>query len=371
MKKQLNVLMVLDSFHVGGTETHVFSVTRELKKQGVYVVIVANEGPMIEKFEELGCPIYIIDFSSYESSSKESSLEAVWQLKEIMEREKITIIHSHQFPSAQVALVIAKKLKIPFLCTIHGTYYDVDFLKGIKHDTIFISVSYPVQEWLQNNDIPSVIIPNGIDTKEFSAREDKNILRNQLGIPLNDKIVLYPARLSWEKADICMSLIQACEEIFKTGDLDFKLMILGTGHHDEQIQNYIQTIENSMWKKNIDFLGWKSDLRLFYRVSDCVVGTGRVALEAMSCERPVIAAGSKGFLGLINPNEYRGLYYYFGDHKHSDTYSKEVIFQSIKSFFEKPVEEQIHIGQESRTFVRRFFDIEMVVSQMLFIYRLL
>lgn len=57
-------------------------------------------------------------------------------------------------------------------------------------------------------------------------------------------------------------------------------------------------------------------------MSDCVVKTGRAALEAMSSERAVIATGSKGFLGLINPKEYKGLYYYFGDHKHLEDWSK-------------------------------------------------
>ncbi|MEH7219123.1 glycosyltransferase [Bacillus toyonensis] len=371
MAGPMNILMVLDSLQVGGTETYVLSVTKELQKQGARVIIVANEGPMMEAFQKLGCPIYVIDFCSHAISFEEQSRKVFYQLKEIIKREKITIIHSHQYPSAHFSSFTAKNLGIPFIFTIHGTYYDVNLLLEIKNDTTFIAVSHPIQEWLQKNSIPCIMISNGIDTNEFSSHEGKNIVRNQVGIPQNSKILLYCSRLSWEKADICIELMKACAEIVKTDFPDLKLMIIGTGQHDKNIQNSVYSIEQEVGRQFISFLGWKQDLRPFYIISDCVVGTGRVALEAMSCETPVIAAGSKGFLGLINPNEYKGLYYYFGDHRHLENWSKENLLQSITDFLHLSSENQISIGKDSRIFVNRFFHIETTVSQLLCIYTLL
>lgn len=371
MNRNQNVMMILDSLQMGGTETHVLSLAREMQKQGAYVVIVANEGPLREKFEEIGCPLYYIDFDMDRSEYSETCREILSQLQVIIDREKITTIHAHQIPSAYFAFLLAQKHKIPFVMTIHGTYYDIKPLVEMKHHATFIAVSYPLQEWLFENDILSIILPNGIDLHEFQSNVHKNAVQNQLNIQENEKVILYSARLSWEKAGICQELIRACGEIVKYNIPNLRLIIIGTGREEKQIQKCIEETEKKIGKTFTRFLGIQSDPRPFYAMSDLIVGTGRVALEAMACERPVIAAGSRGFLGLIHPHDNTGWYYYFGDHKHLYNCTKENMLQAIKSFLLLPFEARFRIGKESRDLVMRFFNNTMVVSELLHIYQVL
>ena len=50
--------------------------------------------------------------------------------------------------------------------------------------------------------------------------------------------------------------------------------------------------------------------------ADCVVGTGRVAIEAIACKKPVFAAGNNGYFGLLNCDNIENAWrVYFGDHK--------------------------------------------------------
>ena len=50
----------------------------------------------------------------------------------------------------------------------------------------------------------------------------------------------------------------------------------------------------SLNRKLIYVIGARYAVLSYYLESDLVIGTGRVALEALSCERAIIATGSKG-----------------------------------------------------------------------------
>lgn len=52
-----------------------------------------------------------------------------------------------------------------------------------------------------------------------------------------------------------------------------------------------------------------------YYAADVIVGTGRVALEAMACAKPVVAAGVAGYCGVVKPqNIDKVIQCHFGDH---------------------------------------------------------
>lgn len=60
--RPLRILMVIDQFNIGGTETYTLSLTRELIRQGAFVAVAGNRGKLLDSFIGLGCPYYEIDF---------------------------------------------------------------------------------------------------------------------------------------------------------------------------------------------------------------------------------------------------------------------------------------------------------------------
>ena len=57
------------------------------------------------------------------------------------------------------------------------------------------------------------------------------------------------------------------------------------------------------------------DPRVCYRASDVVIGTARVALEALSYQRPLIAAGNVSYVGYLQTTILNKAWsVYFGDH---------------------------------------------------------
>ncbi|MDQ7861191.1 glycosyltransferase family 4 protein [Peribacillus frigoritolerans] len=98
--------------------------------------------------------------------------------------KKITLIHSHQTPSAFLTFQAAKELGIPSIFTVHGTYYPKsELLRVLPLANKIICVSPPIQLFIQQlTDQPTIVIPNGIDTTRYSPSDSSN-LKVQLGIP--------------------------------------------------------------------------------------------------------------------------------------------------------------------------------------------
>ncbi|MBO9605188.1 MAG: glycosyltransferase, partial [Paenibacillaceae bacterium] len=62
--------------------------------------------------------------------------------------------------------------------------------------------------------------------------------------------------------------------------------------------------------------GLVSNMSDFYRSCDVVVGTGRVALEAIACGKPVLAVGNGGYIGPVTVKNFNYAWRSnFGDHQ--------------------------------------------------------
>ena len=112
---------------------------------------------------------------------------------------------------------------------------------------------------------------------------------------------------------------------------------MGEGTLKEEIQHHVKKIINKN-QNFVSFVGWKEGSELVYEYvkSDIVIAPGRCALEAMSCGKPVIAIGSKGYVGLIDKENWlKGVYANFGGIGNKiDDYIEGSIENDIKRIIE-------------------------------------
>ncbi|PTX60335.1 glycosyltransferase involved in cell wall biosynthesis [Melghirimyces profundicolus] len=321
-RSSVRVLMLLNHFHVGGTETYTLSLTRELLRQGTKVVIAGQEGQMAPRFRHLGCPVYIL--SDVRMAPLWNPWQKTWQynpresrqLRNIILRENIDLIHAHEVSIALSVKEIVHEKRIPLVFTVHGQYYNASDIKRIARTaSAVISVSPPIQDWLKNNGMESRLIPNGIDTREFHFDAESSETRLHHQIPPDAVVVLYAARLTWKKGQIAKQFVEACGRLKKESFPHLHAVIVGDGSQTSEIKKEIRKIQYPQ-SPFIHLLGSREDMPRLYSMSDGVVGTGRVALEAMACRRPVIAAGCEGLLGLVTPESHEEAWNgYFGDHR--------------------------------------------------------
>ncbi|MGL4911405.1 MAG: glycosyltransferase, partial [Romboutsia sp.] len=333
----IKVLIVLDRFNIGGTETHVLSLVKGLLDKDVKVVLVSGEGPLQPEFEKLDCKIYNIDFPITIMKDKEKQYEYEREVKKIIEKEHINMVHAHQSPSGCICLDLCRKLGIATVFTIHGLYYQDIVSDKLHHATEVISVSSPVYDWLLEYGVISALIPNFIDFDNFTNATFIEDVRAELNIDKNAFVVLYCSRIAWGKTRVAENLIRVCRDIRRLENIDIHTIIIGDGPDFARI-SYFSERANSVLKENfVHILGAKTILDKYYSSCDCVVGTGRVAIEAMAFNKPVIASGNMGYFGILTPDNIEESWEsYFGDHKLKNTNSPSYLYRDLKSMiFEK------------------------------------
>lgn len=142
-----------------------------------------------------------------------------------------------------------------------------------------------------------IVIPNGIDTKYFDTLVPDPELRRSLNASPDDFIIISVANLHPNKGH--RYLLEAFETVYRHQQasperiLSAKIKLLLVGDGTER-RNLEQQIENYRSKKNISFLGRRTDVPQLLKISDCFIlptlfeGMSNAIMEGMAASLPVI-----------------------------------------------------------------------------------
>ncbi|NMB01935.1 MAG: glycosyltransferase [Firmicutes bacterium] len=315
--RPLNVLMIIDSLNIGGTETHVLALAKALKTRGHNVIIGSSGGPLTQQFVRAGLEVKVMSFQS-DNPLYTNYTTLLEQTRTIVEEHKIDLIHAHLIAGLKIAAQISQEFLIPVVFTAHGMFYPRRQLQSLIDSTEqVIAVSLPVASYINMrigyNKQQISIIPNGIDMSHFSPRSVENSFRKELGVDEDEFLVTLVSRIAWGKTRVIEEAINAVEALNERRKV--RLAIVGSGP-DSGFINSLAGMVNRRHNHDLILLtGAMLDPVEAYRGSDLVIGTARIALEAMGCCRPVIAAGNSGYVGIITPENFLDSWkLYFGDH---------------------------------------------------------
>lgn len=176
-----------------------------------------------------------------------------------------------------------------------------------KHFSVVVSVSPAIQGILEGTGISKdrlKIIPNGIFVDDYGKSEARKllILREELGISVDDLVVVNIGRLTEQKAQA--NLVEAASILKKEG-VQLKFLVVGEGHLREMLEASIGTfgVEDSF-----HLLGFRADIVDILRASDIFVlpsndeGMPIAILEATAVGLPVVST-RVGFLPEIFKEE--------------------------------------------------------------------
>lgn len=361
----LTVLILVDQLNVGGTETHVLSLAKHLVKVGLRVIIGTRGGPLLDLFQAAGLEIAYLPFRSDDPLSDEY-LELLNKTRELVINEQVDIIHAHFIAGLKIAVQISQELLIPAVATIHGLFYSPRQLRGLIESCPYvIAVSEPVVEWLNKKvDYPLsriVMIPNGIETDVYTPVVSENTFREELGLRDDEKLILLVSRLEWTKTRVVEVAINAAVELAK--DYNLKLAIIGGGANSSLI-HAAASLANRVTQQNlVTIFGWRLNTVECYQAADVVIGTARVALEAMSCKRPIIAAGNASYFGILKPDNLGAAWQvYFGDHKWYQPVTVSQLVDDLKILLDNPNSAE-RIAAQNRKWVVENFTITKIAEK--------
>jgi glycosyltransferase involved in cell wall biosynthesis len=297
---------------LGGLHLNVMSTALHCKKNGHDVSVICKEGVFSEKLREENINVIHTNFTDSEYP------RTIRKIVELGRTNKIDIIHSHPFQSRKLALLLSRILGVPFFVTIHGKHTDqietyID--KAAMVFTVSEGIKDFVKEYLTKKGLSKYnhklyVVPNGVDTELFKPLHTSSMM-----VKRNEQInISLISRLDQDKEFIINIFYKALMFTIKTYPHNVYWTIVGEGTLKEEIMAKVQEIAG-VNNHCVNFAGWKEDIDLLmeYGNSDIVIAPGRCALEAMSCGKPVIAIGSKGYIGLIDKDNWlKGVYTNFG-----------------------------------------------------------
>lgn len=312
-----NILIIIDELNLGGTETYILNLVKSLSMIGFHFIIATSGGIMADLFKLNN--IKIVPFSiEYDKMTNNISDHTYNKLLKIIKDNNINLLHCHLPKEMELCKNFYDLYEFPYVITLHGTFYsNLAIEYSCPNASLVIAVSYKIAETYSKiltktspNNVQ--VIYNSIDSEYINTKTFS--LSDILNIPKRSRIIVYCSRLSWSKGTIAETFLKSFEELLYKYD-DIYAVILGEGTKRLRIEQLSNDINNKLKIKRVFNLGAAYNVKDYFKDSVFVVGTGRVALEALSCSKAVLALGVKGYLGIVNEENAKIMIdQYFGDH---------------------------------------------------------
>ena len=366
----MNILMALMQLDIGGAETHVVELSKELKKRGHNIVIVSRGGVYAKELEKAGIKHFE---APLHSKTPKNMIKSRKILKSIIENEKIDLVHSHTRISSFLLANLHKKMKFPFVTTAHwifDTRFGLKYLTDWGQKTLAVSEDikdYLIKNYKMSEDDITVTV-NGIDVEKFSENTDQKSAMDEFNISKEDNLVVYVSRLDTSRSLVAHQLIESVVRLDNIVE-NLKCIIVGDGDDFENVKKETVEANEKLGRIAIHLAGARVDVDKLIAPAKLFVGVSRAALEAMASGKPTIIAGNEGYIGLFSEDKLplcletnfccRGC-------KMSET---DLLAQDIGGFFGLWEEDTQKLGEYGREIVEKHYSLERMADDAEKVYK--
>lgn len=297
----MKILMATMQLDIGGAETHIIELSKQLAVLGHEVVIISNGGVYVEEIQRAG--IRHVSAPMHRRSVGDM-MRARAILKETIRRERPDVIHAHARIPAFLCGTLAKRMGVPFVTSCHGVYAVSGVLKLLSNwGQRTLAVSDDIRDYLveQYGVSPAQITMtiNGIDTEKFSPAVSGEKVRREFSLG-NGPVVCHVSRLDQETKTAALQLIAIAPRLHEVFP-GVRLLIVGGGTAFEELKKLAHETNEKLGFPCITLTGPRTDINELVAAGDLFVGVSRAALEAMAAEKPTVLSGAQGHMGLFLP----------------------------------------------------------------------
>ena len=300
----MKILMATMGLDIGGAETHIVELAKELKHQGHDIVVVSNGGVYVPEITAAGIRHYN---APMHRRNVGDMLRSRRILKDVLLKEKPDLVHAHARIPAFLCGTLQKQLKFPFVTTAHWVFDASGMLRYLTNwgeRTIAVSEdikSYLIREYGLPAEHISVTI-NGIDTEKFSPSVSGERVIREFNLDPQQPILSYVSRMDADRAMVARQLIQIAPQLSQAVP-GIQLLIAGGGNVFAELQALAEQVNAQLGRNCVTMAGPRTDINEIVAAGQVFVGVSRAALEAMSAGKPVIVAGNEGYHGLFGPDK--------------------------------------------------------------------
>ena len=301
--------------HIGGVGVHIHTLSKELIKQGHEVYVITYPHKDIKDIDG----IHVIGTKGVNIPGLRGlffAINAEKELKKLIEKENIDIIHGHYLlPAGWASVKAGKSTNTKTYVTSHGsdmfeTYKKQKFTrplinKVLKDADVVLAVSEALKDEIIKTNIPNIkektrLHWNSIDVDKFKTTEEnkdkfKRELVQEFNIDIDKPIILFVGNIIKRKN--VELLIEAKKEM----GIEANIVIVGDGPQSKELKEKCEK-ENI---GNVYFTGSRGDVEDIIPSCDLLVlpslseSFGLVLIEALSCGKPVIGSNVGGIKEII------------------------------------------------------------------------
>ena len=314
MSSNLKVLQVIPKLGYGGAETGCYDIAHYLPENNCGSFIATSGGELLKFIDKKKVKIIKLPVHSKNPLIMFVNFLA---LIGVILINNITIVHARSRAPAWACFFAAKITGRKFVTTFHGTYNFSSKIKKfynsvmVRSDLIIAGSNFIFSHIKENYtkylDAKKklLVIFRGINVDYFDPTtkldNDEKKLLKEWQIEKDKKIILLPGRLTgWKGQEVFIEAVNLVN--IELGYEAFFAVILGSDQgRDLYKKKLIRLTEQHRLVNQVKFIDHCKDMALAYKVSDVVVSAsiepeafGRVAVEAQSMERPIIASNIGG-----------------------------------------------------------------------------
>jgi len=369
MSSKLKVLQVIPKLGYGGAETGCYDLAHYLSENNCVSYIVASGGELLKFIDKK--KVKLIKLPVHSKNPILMFFNSI-ALVFIIFYHNISIVHARSRAPAWSCLLATKITRRKFVTTFHGTYNfnnsSKKFYNSIMvRSNLIIAGSNFIFSHINRNYSKYIVLKKkflvifrGINVDYFDSSTTSVTEENQLlldwKINKDKKVILMPGRLTpWKGQELFIEALNLVNK--ELGYESFYAIILGSDQgRDIYAKKIKRLVEQYRLTNQLKFIDHCKNMPLAYKVSDIVVSAsvepeafGRVAVEAQSMEKPIIASNIGGSNETILNNKSGFLF----ESGNSKSLSKKIIevLNSDKSTLKS-------IGIEGRKNIIKKFNVE-------------
>ena len=314
MSSELKVLQVIPKLGYGGAETGCYDLAHYLPENNCSSYIVTSGGELLKFIDRK--KVKVIKLPVHSKNPLLMLFNSI-ALIFIILLNNISIVHARSRAPAWSCLFATKITRRKFVTTFHGTYNFKNSIKKfynsvmVRSDLIIAGSNFIFSHIDKNYSKylgikkKFLVIFRGINVDYFDLSTtldtEENRLTSDWEVDKNKKMILMPGRLTaWKGQE---TFIEALNLVNKElGYESFNAVILGSDQGRDIYTKKIKRLaEQYRLTSQLKFIEHCKNMPLAYKISNIVVSAsvepeafGRVAVEAQSMEKPIIASDIGG-----------------------------------------------------------------------------
>jgi len=319
MLSKIKVLQVIPKLGYGGAETGCYDLAHYLSEHNCRSYIATSGGELLEYIDKK--KVKLIKLPVHSKNPILILLNSIMLIFIIL-FFNISIVHARSRAPAWSCWIATKITRRKFVTTFHGTYNFNNFVKKFYNSVmvrsdliiagsnfIFFHISKNYSKYLTKKK-KFLVIFRGINIDYFDSstttENDEDKLLKKWKLNVGKKIILMPGRLtSWKGQEIFIEALNLVNKELGYENI-YGIILGGNQGRDIYKKKLLRLVEQHRLINQIKFVEHCNNMPLAYKISDIVISAskepeafGRVAVEAQSMEKPIIASNIGGSIETI------------------------------------------------------------------------